>query len=91
MKGKNQAVTVYQPFAFEEDINQETEQNLLIHKKAINAYDLGQWDQAISLFKQLKQNEFCTTTIYDIYLNRLTLLKDDPPKEWDGTYTHQSK
>jgi adenylate cyclase len=91
VKGKNQAVTVYQPLAFVEETNQETEQNLRLHQEGINAYNQGQWDLAVQLFTQLKQNEFYTTTIYDIYLNRLASLKDNPPKEWDGTYTHQSK
>ncbi|XPF95514.1 CHASE2 domain-containing protein [Colwellia sp. RE-S-Sl-9] len=91
VKGKAQAVTVYQPIAFKENSNKEIEDYLLLHQKGINAYTLGEWDEAIKVFNQLKQNDFCSKALYDIYLDRLALLKNSPPISWNGIFVHQSK
>lgn len=91
VKGKTEAVIVYQPIAFKDDSDTETENNLLLHQKGINAYMLGEWDGAIQTFKQLKQNEFCSTALYDIYLDRIEILKISQPNSWDGIYTHKTK
>ncbi len=92
VKGKDTAVKVYQPLGFSKNIDSATENALNTHQKAINAYRTGKWDDAIGLFSQLKQNEFGSSPIYDIYLNRLKSLKNKAPSSsWNGVYTHKTK
>lgn len=92
VKGKDKAVTVYQPIALQKDLNPVFEDNLILHQKGINAYNQAQWEEAIAIFKQLKQNRFCSIMIYDIYLERIETLKNsDSSISWNGIYTHQSK
>lgn len=90
VKGKNEAVAIFQPIAPEE----ATEEFLTEMEQYHAAYDLyltQNWDQAESAFNALKQKN-PNDILYDVYLDRIpTLRQQDLPQDWDGSYTHTSK
>ncbi len=91
VKGKNLAVTIYEPLDKESANNKKVIEELNIHTIALQCYYNQQWNEATKLFSQLK-TEFADRKIYEIFLQRIAKLKVSPPEEdWDGSYTHQSK
>ena len=92
VKGKVTAVKVFEPIGLLHELNNQTKEHLHLHQQGINAYNLGQWIDAIDIFTQLKENKFGSTAVYDIYLNRLKSLKNQAPSSsWNGVYTHNKK
>lgn len=96
VKGKELAVTIYEPLAFEADrdqLSQSTLAALDLFHTALKAYRAQQWDDAHTQFTHL-MNAYPTTgeVLYPLYLERISLLRDNPPGEhWDGAYTFTKK
>jgi adenylate cyclase len=92
VKGKLNAVEIYQPIGFSSDINEQTMIEIQLHEKAMEKYLSGSWHEARNLFQQLKQSTNLSTTVYSIYLERINTLIDKVElKHWDGVYSHETK
>jgi adenylate cyclase len=93
VKGKDVAVTIYEPLGFEGLVDQETVLILKLFERALTAYRAQQWDSAQAQFESLLGNHPDTgKVLYDLYLVRIALLRDNPPgKDWDGSFTFTKK
>ena len=92
VKGKHQAVNVYQPIGLECEVDESIKAYLSLHTQAMSHYLAGNWSQAINLFEQLQKSTLLTTIVYDIYLLRLSSLKGTAVDEnWDGVFSHKDK
>jgi len=96
VKGKDQAVTIYEPLAFERErstLSADTMTALDLFQTALATYRARQWNDAHTQFTFLL-NQYPNTgeVLYSLYLERISLLRDNPPgEEWDGSYTYTKK
>ena len=92
VKGKKNAVDIYQPLGFDCDISDEQKADITLHEKAFNKYLLGEWHEARDLFLELKQRDKLSTTVYSIFIERIGKLEGFVDLNvWDGVYTHETK
>lgn len=92
VKGKLQAVNIYQPIALEERLSPADKEELLSHQLAMRAYFNGEWKKAEELFLTLQQSQFLSTKVYSVYLERLPfLIKNSGIDDWNGVYRHKNK
>lgn len=93
VKGKDIAVTIYEPLGFEGKVNSETVLALQLFEQALAAYRAQQWDSAQAQFESLLRDYPNTgKVLYDLYLERIALLRDNPPDvHWDGSFTFTKK
>ena len=93
VKGKDIAVTIYEPLGFEDNVSQETLAALSQFESALKAYREQSWDSAQTQFEFLLQNHRNTgEVLYELYLERIALLRDNPPgNNWDGSFTFTKK
>ena len=90
VKGKNEAVSIYQPFA-KSDGDKPLIEEISQHHTAHQLYLSQNWHEAHSAFMELVR-QYPQTLIYQIYLDRIEELKVTTlPQDWDGSYTHTSK
>ena len=89
VKGKKQAIKVYEPLFLQSDSSEANIPWLDKHEASISAYLEGDWDKAIQLFKQLKQQT--KHNLYSIYLKRISDNNGKPALEWDGVFIHENK
>lgn len=90
VKGKNEPVIILEPIARQDEITREQALELEEHRKGLSLYHRRCWNEALSIFSQLKER--CPRMIYDIYLQRAAdYLENPPPQDWDGVFTHTSK
>ena len=91
VKGKHQAITIYQPMCRAGHASDTLLADLADYHRALELYRQRQWDQADALFLQLQQ-QHPDTRIYTLYRERITdcryrILEED----WDGVYVRKSK
>ncbi len=67
VKGRKQTVTMYEPLGAEEQMNDIVLNWLKMHKKAMQASKVGEWDLAAELFSELRDN-WGPAGMYDLYL-----------------------
>ncbi len=89
VKGKKQAIKVYEPLFLQSESSEANIPWLDKHEASISAYLEGDWDKAIQLFKQLKQQT--KHNLYSIYLKRISDNNGKPALEWDGVFIHENK
>lgn len=91
VKGKEKPVVIYEPLGKQTEVDAVVCEEVARHTEALGLYRKQQWEQARSLFRQLR-SENPATLIYTIYIDRIQYFRDNPPgEEWDGVYTHTSK
>ena len=93
VKGKDIAVTIYEPMGFEGQVNQEALTALALFDLALAAYRKQEWDSAQSQLEALLRDHRATgEVLYQLYLERIALLRDNPPGDhWDGSFTFTKK
>lgn len=92
VKGKVNAVEIYQAIGFDTDLSAETKADVLLHEAALEKYFAGHWQEAKALFIKLKQRDNLSPTVYSIYIERIAnLIGKIDANDWDGVYTHESK
>jgi adenylate cyclase len=92
VKGKNEAVNVYQPIGLEHEIDEHTKDYLQLHQQGMVSYLTGDWQQAIDTFAQLRSSGLLSIKVYKIYLARLQSLEGTLADEhWDGVFSHSEK
>ena len=84
-------MTILEPIGSKESLDENTKASLDAYHATLALYREQKWDEAEAGFKGLKQSD-SERLIYDIYLDRISHFRDNPPGEgWDGVYTHTTK
>jgi adenylate cyclase len=93
VKGKDVAVTIYEPLGFEGNVAERQLAALPLFEKALAAYRQQDWNSAEAQFKELQLHYADTgEVLYPLYLERIALLRDNPPGDaWDGAFTFTKK
>ena len=92
VKGQNAVVEVYELLGFDSDIDENIQEDLILHHQAIDSYYAGRWSESRDIFLRLKEKENLSTRICNIYLERIESLDGKiEVKNWDGVYSHESK
>jgi len=87
VKGKNVAVTIFEPIGFEADGSPETRALLQEFSQAVGLYQDRRWDAAQAAFSELLSKDPSGSVLYQLYLDRIEILCQTPPAEpWDGTF-----
>ncbi len=90
VKGKEEAIRVYEPLGLEGDVAQEILDEISEYEQAYKHYLDCNWDLAKQAFEQL--NAASPKTLYQVYSKRIDDLKTQTlPSDWDGTFRHTNK
>ena len=91
VKGKGEAVTVYEPLGLEGEVARGVLDELKIWNQALRAYRAQQWDQVeVHLLNLQRMNPGCD--LYRAYAEKVAALRrDPPPPAWDGVTVHYDK
>jgi adenylate cyclase len=91
VKGKDEPIAVYQPLGLKSEVTSEQKDEIERFSLAYADYLQQDWDQAVSKLAGLK-NDFPTTKLYQVYLDRIHDLREQKlTQEWDGVFRHTSK
>jgi adenylate cyclase len=85
VKGKDQAVAIFEPLGPSDDIDPEQQAQLAQWHQVLAAYRSRDWTRALDLLAPLTQ--VCPERLlYAVYDQRLRAFRDSPPPaDWDGT------
>lgn len=90
LKGKKQPVKLYTPaelFKDENKISTSVKELINLSNRAFTFYQQGQWDEALRIYQHISH-----ITLFKILSDRcVAFISNDPGKNWDGVYTHNSK
>lgn len=91
VKGKDEAVAIFEPVCKKDELNDELVMELDLLKLAYQHYLEQHWQKAAEGYQQLvKLNP--DIYLYQMYIERIDLLKEqDLGDAWDGSFTHTSK
>jgi adenylate cyclase len=91
VKGKDEAITIYEPLGLQSQIGQQALDELELWNSTLRAYRRQQWDQAeIDLEDLVRMNPTCS--LYRAYAGRLAEKRcNPPPPEWDGVSAFEEK
>ncbi|MEJ2213852.1 MAG: adenylate/guanylate cyclase domain-containing protein [Gammaproteobacteria bacterium] len=91
VKGKRQAIKIYQPIKMTSHLNDQEKDELSQHEKAMQLYFAGAWDDALKVFGALN-TQHPERYLYQIYLERIPVLKQQNiTLPWDGVFEHTQK
>ena len=91
VKGKSEAITIYEPLNKQELASSILQSESHLYEQAYQYYLVQDWSAAEQAFRKLI-SEFTERKIYQIYLTRLSTLKEQPSTgKWDGVFTHTDK
>ncbi len=91
VKGKSNAVDIYEVLCRLEDASPELLEEIAAHEKASFAYKKADWTLAQTLFSCLVK-QYPNTTLYELFLQRVKdFSKNQPPSDWDGSYELKEK
>jgi len=91
VKGKDDAVAIFQPVGKVGDVSEPLLQEIDEYDKALAAYFDRKWQEAGERFSAL-HHRLPRRKLYGLYLERIgRLVGDEPPPDWDGVYTHTEK
>ena len=91
VRGKDQAVAIYQPLGIREVLGQGFNSLLARHQQALAFYRSGDWDKAEVAFFELSQSQ-PDRSLYQLYLDRITYFRSHPPAaDWDGVFSFDFK
>jgi len=91
VKGKTEAVKVYEPLCLKEEATAVLLEEMQQHELGLAAYLKQEWQQAEHIFGQLNKQQ-PNTRIYSLYLERINELRQrELATEWDGVYERREK
>ena len=91
VKGKHEAIHVYEPVCPIENVSQELISEIAAHENALTLYLHRQWNEADAEFKKLSE-AYPENTLYSLYLDRIAGLRNmELPENWNGAYERRSK
>lgn len=89
VKGKEDAIKIYEPILMLVDLTVEQSIQLETHENAFKYYLSGEWDQAKQLLEQLYKQT--SEPLYHLYLDRINSYSETSPDNWSAIYKHQTK
>ncbi len=91
VKGKENAVTIYQPIGPRSALSADTIKRLEVFQEALATYRSQDWDKAEMLLQQLKETS-AGNKLYELFLLRIPILREkDLGPDWDGAFTFETK
>lgn len=91
VKGKDEAVTIYEPLGLESEIERKVLDELKLWNQALRAYRAQQWDQVeVSLLNLQRMSPDCG--LYQVYVEKVAeKRRNPPPASWDGISVYDEK
>ncbi|MEX2240551.1 MAG: adenylate/guanylate cyclase domain-containing protein [Burkholderiales bacterium] len=91
VKGKDEAVTIYEPLGPEGEVDRKVLDELKLWNQALRAYRAQQWDQVeVGLLNLQRMNPECG--LYQVYAEKVAAKRrDPPPPDWDGVSVFDEK
>jgi adenylate cyclase len=91
VKGKEEAVTIYEPLGLESEVDKKVLDELKLWNQTLRAYRAQQWDQVeVSLLNLQRMNPECG--LYKTYSEKVTeKRRSPPPQNWDGVTVFDEK
>ncbi len=91
VKGKDEALTIYEPLGLESEIGNRMQDELKLWNQTLRAYRGQHWDQAdLNLLNLTRMNPDCG--LYRVYAERVAeKRRAPPPPEWDGVTAFDEK
>ena len=90
LRGKDEAITVYEPLGLELELGQNMPDELELWNCTLRAYRDRQWDRAESnLVDLVRMNPTCG--LYRAYAARVAEKRRNPPPQWDGVSAFEEK
>lgn len=91
VKGKDEAVAIYQPLGLEGQIDQAKLDEMQLWNQALKYYRAQQWDHAELQLHNLKKTA-SDGVLYDEFLDRIKYWRANPPAaDWDGAWKFETK
>jgi adenylate cyclase len=91
VKGKDEALTVYEPIGMTSDMDPGTQDELRIWGRALHAYRAQRWDDADVDLGNLRRMA-PENGLYELYAARIAAFRRSPPPAgWDGVTTFDEK
>ena len=91
VKGKHEAVTIYEPVGLSASISSELNKEVVESNIALNYYFSGDLEKAQSVFRVL-QDAVPERKLFGLYLERISTLQSQGiGPGWDGVFEHTSK
>lgn len=91
VKGKSEAVAVYELICPQRELTEQTARELAHHELAYAAYLRREWEEARNMFEQLAR-QHPQTQVYRLYLQRIAdLHQRGLDAAWDGVYERREK
>ncbi len=93
VKGKDLAVTIYEPLGFNGKVSLTVLQARNAFEKALYLYREKSWQEAKQILLQLlEKHKDHGEKLFKLYLNRITYFESNPPpNDWDGSFTFETK
>lgn len=91
VKGKDEAVAIYEPVGMEADVGKAVQDELKLWHQTLRAYRGQQWDQVeVNLLNLQRANP--DFGLYRLYADRVAAFRRNPPPEgWDGVTAFDDK
>jgi len=91
VKGKDEAITIYEPLGLESDVEKKVLDELKLWHQTIRSYRSRQWDQVeVNLLNLQRMNPGCA--LYELYAKEVTVKRrNPPPAEWAGVTVFDEK
>jgi adenylate cyclase len=91
VKGKDEAVAIYQPLGLEGQVDQAKLDEMKLWNQALKYYRTQQWDHAELQLHSLKRTA-PDSVLYDEFLARINYWRANPPEaDWDGAWKFETK
>ena len=91
VKGKDEAVTIYEPLGLEGEVERKVLDELKLWNPALRAYRAQQWDQVeVALLNLQRMSPDCG--LYQVYADKVAeKRRNPPPPDWDGVAVFDEK
>ena len=91
VKGKDEALSIYEPIALESDADKNATDEVRLWHQTLRLYRSRQWDQVeVNLLNLLRANPGCR--LYELYAERVNHHRRVPlPQDWDGVTVFDEK
>ena len=91
VKGKDEAVTIYEPLGLESEVDRRLQEELKLWNQALRAYRAQAWDQVeVTLLNLQRMNPECA--LYALYAERAAeMRRRPPPAGWEGVTVFDEK
>ena len=91
VKGKENAVTIYQPLGLRSEVSADIIKVLEVYQEALATYRRQEWDKAETQLRHLQETS-PGDKLYELFLARIPVLREKSPgPDWDGAFTFETK